>query len=100
MGHLMGIQEALFHHKHPQKVFLGSQVTVKDVKTVKEQIMSFGPFLDEKGDWLDTVHFPDSRSKFPFQGGGFYRIAGKVTEEFGVYAVEVFSLQAVGLKTA
>jgi DNA polymerase-3 subunit alpha len=86
--------------KNKKVTLLGKLVTVKDVKTVKGQIMSFGTFLDEKGDWLDTVHFPDSRNKFPFQGAGFYRIAGKVTEEFGVYAVEVFSLKAVGLKTA
>lgn len=66
---------------------------------VKGEIMSFGTFLDENGDWLDTVHFPDSRNKFPFQGGGFYRIQGKVVEEFGVYSVEVTSLKLVGLKT-
>lgn len=77
---------------------LGKLVTVKDVKTVKGQIMSFGTFLDENGDWLDTVHFPESRNRFPFQGGGFYRITGKVVEEFDVYSVEVTLLKLVGLK--
>jgi len=52
-----------FKNKHV--VLLGKLVTVKDVKTVKGKIMSFGTFLDENGDWLDTVHFPDSRNKFP-----------------------------------
>lgn len=86
-----------FKNKHV--VLLGKLVTVKDVKTVKGEIMSFGTFLDENGDWLDTVHFPGSRNKFPFQGGGFYRIQGKVVEEFAVCSVEVTALKLVGLKT-
>ncbi len=85
--------------KNKQVTLLGKLVTVKDVKTVKGQIMSFGTFLDEDGDWLDTVHFPESRNRFPFQGGGFYKITGKVVEEFGVYSVEVSSLKPVGLRT-
>ncbi len=84
--------------KNKRVTLLGKLVTVKDVKTVKGQIMSFGTFLDENGDWLDTVHFPDTRNKLPFQGGGFYRITGKVVEEFDVYSVEVAFLKLVGLK--
>lgn len=43
-----------FKSKHV--VLHGKSVTVKDVRTVKGQIMPFGTFLDENGDWLDTVH--------------------------------------------
>jgi len=43
--------------KNKRVTRLGKLVTVKDVKTVKGQIMSFGMFLDENGDWLDTVFF-------------------------------------------
>lgn len=98
-------REGLVHARDLKKfkskyvVLLGKLVTVKDVKTVKGEIMSFGTFLDENGDWLDTVHFPGARNKFPFQGGGLYRIQGKVVEEFAVYSVEVTSLKLVGLKT-
>ena len=60
--------------------------------------MAFGTFREEKGDRLDSVHFPDSHKKYPFRGSGFYRLTGKVTEEFGVYAVEVTVMEAVGLK--
>ncbi|MEX2591194.1 MAG: hypothetical protein WD426_00370 [Anditalea sp.] len=45
-----------------------------------------------------TVHFPDSMKKYPLQGAGFYHLTGKVTEEFGVYAVEVVVMKTVGLK--
>ena len=54
-----------------------------------QQAMFFGTFLDDRGEVFDTVHFPDSARKFPFRGRGFYSIKGKVTEDFGVYAVEV-----------
>jgi len=77
---------------------LGRLVTTKDVRTVRREHMAFGTFLDERGNWLDTVHFPDMLKKFPFKGLGFYRITGKVTEEFGVYALEVMHMELVGLK--
>lgn len=89
----------LSQFKNKPVTLLGKLVTVKDVRTVNGQIMSFGTFLDENGDWLDTVHFPQNRAKYPFQGSGFYRIKGKVTEEFGVFSVEVNVLKPIGLKT-
>ena len=60
--------------------------------------MAFGTFLDAKGDWLDTVHFPNSLKRFPFQGKGFYKIRGKVVEDFGTFAVDVHGMWKVGLK--
>jgi DNA polymerase-3 subunit alpha len=51
--------------------------------------MAFGTFYDVKGEVFDTVHFPDSARKFPFRGRGFYEMKGKVTEDFGVYALDV-----------
>src|SRR5690606_27841815 len=84
--------------KSKQVTLLGKLVTVKPVKTVNGEYMAFGTFLDEKGDWLDTVHFPDSHKKYPFRGSGFYRLTGKVTEEFGVFSVEVAVMKTVGLK--
>ncbi|AWW29442.1 DNA polymerase III subunit alpha [Echinicola strongylocentroti] len=81
-----------------QVCLLGHLVTTKPVRTVRGDYMAFGTFLDEKGDWLDTVHFPLVLKKYPFHTGGFYRIYGKVTEEFGVYAVEVRDMRGVGLR--
>lgn len=77
---------------------LGWLVTLKPVRTIKRERMAFGTFLDEKGDWLDTVHFPVVLRKHPFQGTGFYRIRGKVVEDFGTYAVEVDRMVKIGVK--
>ncbi|MEB2774928.1 DNA polymerase III subunit alpha [Algoriphagus sp. D3-2-R+10] len=77
---------------------LGQLVTTKDVRTINREHMAFGTFLDTKGDWLDTVHFPNSLKRFPFQGKGFYKVQGKVVEEFGVFAVDVYGMWKVGLR--
>ncbi|WP_057938506.1 DNA polymerase III subunit alpha [Algoriphagus resistens] len=77
---------------------LGQLVTTKDVRTINREHMAFGTFLDAKGDWLDTVHFPNSLKRFPFQGRGFYKMRGKVVEDFGTYAVDVHGMWKVGLK--
>ena len=60
--------------------------------------MSFGTFIDPQLNWIDTVHFPDSFRKYPLQGQGFYRITGKVVEDFGAYSLEVSHMQKLGYK--
>lgn len=77
---------------------LGQLVTIKESNTIKREIMNFGTFLDPHGDWLDTVHWPESLKRYTFQGDGFYRMTGKVVEEFGVYAVEVWEMHKIGFK--
>ena len=62
---------------------LGEVVTRKFVKTVKGQIMHFGTFIDDEGEFFDTTHFPDSLKKYNFQGHGVYLILGRIEEEFG-----------------
>ena len=64
-------------------------VTAKRTKTSTNEYMYFGTFLDQKGETLDTVHFPEVARRFPFQGKGIYQITGVVVEEFGYYTVEV-----------
>ena len=49
--------------------------------------MHFGTFIDQKGNFIDTTHFPYTVKKYPFRGRGVYRIIGKVVEEFGEYVV-------------
>lgn len=71
---------------------VGELVTIKYVHTIKKEWMHFGCFLDVKGDFFDTVHFPDSLKKYPFTGNGVYLIEGKAIEEFGFASVEVHKL--------
>jgi len=71
-------------------------VTNKPVRTISRTTMYFGTFLDADGNWVDTVHFPESSHLFPFQGKGFYRVTGKVVEEFGVFSVEVSRQEKIG----
>jgi DNA polymerase-3 subunit alpha len=74
-------------------------ITYKQVWTIKKQFMYFGTFIDANGDWNDTVHFPESADRYPLEGKGFYHIKGKVTEEFGVYTIEVQWMRKVGVKS-
>ncbi len=78
---------------------LGYLITWKPVHTIKRELMYFGTFIDAAGDWLDTVHFPDSVQRNPLQGKGFYRMTGVVVEEFGVYNLDVQHQEKVGIKS-
>ncbi|MFW5663693.1 MAG: DNA polymerase III subunit alpha [bacterium] len=77
---------------------VGDLVTIKYVHTVRKDWMHFGCFLDEKGEFFDTVHFPQSLQKYPFTGQGLYLIEGKVVEEFGYPSVEVEKLGRLPFK--
>ena len=72
---------------------VGYLVTVKNTSTSKQQRMHFGTFLDYEGHFIDTVHFPDVASRFPFRGKGIYQITGKVVDEFGFLSLEVSFLK-------
>ncbi|HEV3250276.1 MAG TPA: DNA polymerase III subunit alpha, partial [Puia sp.] len=85
--------------------YLGKTVTVliyfidyKVVPTVNNQTMSFGTFIDANLDWVDTVHFPDAFRDYPLKGKGFYKVTGKVVEDFSVYSVEVYKMFKIGYK--
>lgn len=78
---------------------IGYYVTTKPVRTIKGENMQFGTFLDKGGNWVDTVHFPDSARQHPLQGKGFYILKGKVVEEFDVYSLEVSYCRKVGIKS-
>ena len=79
---------------------LGYFIDHKRVRTIKGENMAFGTFLDANLDWIDTVHFPDSLRYNPLRGKGFYKMTGKVVNDFGVYSVEVVKLEKVGYKGA
>ena len=68
---------------------IGYCVTTKPTSTRAGEPMGFGTFNDREGNVFDTVHFPSVTKQYPFRGRGFYEIKGRVTEDFGVYTVEV-----------
>lgn len=70
----------------------------KHVITKNNDQMFFGTFVDANLDWIDTVHFPDSAKRNPLHTSGFYRVSGKVAEDFGVYSLEVHKMEKVGYK--
>ncbi|MDA3780111.1 MAG: DNA polymerase III subunit alpha [Bacteroidales bacterium] len=78
---------------------MGRLVTIKYVYTVRKEVMNFGTFLDSKGNFFDTVHFPNSLKIYPFQGKGIYLILGKVVEEFGFPSIEVQKLARLPFKS-
>ncbi len=78
---------------------LGELVTIKYVKTSRNQIMHFGTFLDVKGEFFDTVHFPQSLKHYPFKGYGIYLLLGRIVEEFGYTTLEIEKMAKMGYKS-
>lgn len=79
-------------YKNKLVTILGYLITQKRAKTSNSKNMSFGTFIDQAGDFIDTVHFPPSLSQYPFRGKGVYEIKGKVVEEFDFVSIEVTSM--------
>ncbi len=77
---------------------LGYYVTQKPVRTIKKEFMFFGTFLDSAGEWIDSVHFPQSAAKYNIHGKGFYHLYGKVMEEFDTFCIEVVEMKKMGWK--
>lgn len=77
---------------------LGKLVATKTVRTVKNEIMQFGTFIDPTGELFDTVHFPPSLKQYPFQGPGIYLLLGKLVEEFGHPSLDVEKMACLPLK--
>jgi len=81
--------EQLLCNLNKQVKILGCYVTFKYVRTVKNEPMAFGTFLDIEGNFFDTTHFPDAFKSYSFKGMGVYIIEGKAVEEFGFPSIEV-----------
>lgn len=77
---------------------LGHMVTLKYVKTSKNELMHFGTFLDAEGEIFDSVHFPDSLKLYPFKGRGMYLLLGELTQEFGHPSLTVHKMAKMPLK--
>jgi len=85
------------NHVNKIVTVLGYHITHKPVRTIHGETMSFGTFVDSNLNWIDTVHFPPIHKKTPPQAG-FYKITGKVVEQFGVYSLEVTDIEKAGIK--
>jgi len=77
---------------------VGHLVTVKYIKTAKNDWMNFGCFIDAEGSFFDTTHFAKSLNSWPFKGSGTYLILGKVVEEFGFPSLEVEKMAKLPVK--
>jgi DNA-directed DNA polymerase III PolC len=88
----------LLSHTGKKVKMVGHLVTVKYIKTVKNDWMNFGCFIDPEGSFFDTVHFSTSLKDWPFKGSGTYLILGKVVEEFGFPSVEVEKMAKLPVK--
>ena len=74
---------------HQEVTMIGYLVSIKKTATRNGHIMYFGTFTDEKGAFLDSVHFPKIATKYPFRGKGVYALKGRITSEFDFYSLEV-----------
>ena len=82
-----------------RKVLLyGKLVNTRFHRASNDKLMRFCTFVDNKGDYYDTVHFHDTVDKYPIHGIGIYECSGKVIEEFGFCSIEVISTRKMALK--
>ena len=88
----------LSSHLHKNITVLAYFIARKHVITKNNDAMFFGTFVDSNLDWIDTVHFPGAAKNYPLHQTGFYKITGRVTEDFGVYSLEVSRMYKVGFK--
>lgn len=86
------------HHLHKVITVLVYFIASKHVQTKNNDVMFFGTFIDKDLDWLDTVHFPDAARMYPLHSGGFYKVTGRVVDDFGVYSIEARKMVKVGFK--
>ena len=77
---------------------VGWLVNTKYVRTVKQETMYFGCFLDHQGNFFDTVHFPQSIRSYPFRGSGIYLLKGVVNLEYNHPSLEVEKMARLPVK--
>jgi DNA polymerase-3 subunit alpha len=89
--------DLLLSNTGKQVVMTGYLVTIKNTRTKNHLLMHFGTFIDRKGHFFDTTHFPGPAKKYPFRGKGFYSLKGKVAVDFGYPMLEVSSMKKLTL---
>lgn len=78
---------------------LGYYVLRKPVTTIDGGHMCFATWLDQAGDYYDSVHFPVVLDGYPIEGKGCYRIVGKVLLEHGYPLLEARYLEKLAMIT-
>ena len=61
--------------------------------------MRFSTFYDSDGDFYDCVHFPQAYKNSQIYGKGIYACYGKITEEFGLFSLEIVWVKKQSLRT-
>ena len=77
---------------------MGAFVAYKHVRTKHGELMAFGTFLDEDGNFFDTTHFAACLKTYPFKGGGVYLLMGKVVQEFGFPSITIEKMAKLPLQ--
>ena len=70
---------------------LGYLISQKPVPTSRG-LMYFGTWVDVKGNYFDTTHFPDNLQKYPFTGGGCYLLLGRVVVDYHFPSLEILKM--------
>jgi len=91
--------ESMGKHLGKTVIITGYYVHKKNVISSNKKMMHFGTYIDQKGHFLDAVHFPEVAKKFPFRGPGIYALKGKVVEEFNYISLEVIEMHKLHMKT-
>lgn len=78
-------------------VMVGMLISIKDVPTARGH-MNFGTWVDAKGAYFDSTHFPDVLTQFPFSGAGCYLLYGKVVVDFHFPSVEITQMRKLPMK--
>jgi error-prone DNA polymerase len=88
--------DELTAYENQEVKMLGYLVSIKDVpiqKGDKKVKMNFGTWIDVKGGYFDTTHFPQTLGRYPFKGLGCYLILGRVAIDFDFPSVEIIKME-------
>lgn len=72
-------------------------VSIKQVPT-KMGMMFFGTWIDSKGDYFDTAHFPKSLINYSFKGGGCYLLLGTVEVDYHFPTITISKMAKMPFK--
>ncbi len=76
----------------------GYFVIRKPVTTENNRHMCFATWIDQDGEYFDSVHFPLELERFPFTGSGFYLLSGKVELDDGYPLLEIKQMRQLASK--
>lgn len=97
-AHETTLAERLVNLADERISILGYFVCRKPVRTKNNRMMQFGCWLDQAGQFFDTVHFPQVLERYPLRGRGIYRLSGRVSLEFGFPSLEVDRVELLPMR--